>query len=233
MSNIVPSTRRSSTVFGIAVSELFILLLFLVILLWIASTPTKLDRADLPISSLEARIKELEREVRTLRSANDQLKQDLELRDRLIGMLSKAYVKKPFTLQPDPYVQREKIREMIAQMEQREELGARGHANCLGKNAGALFRLTLSDREISVQSTGVARDDKVSQIPAALELLNLKAVSIQRFNDLCYEIWKWSDAQKPACRFDVTFIDKTTTKDSYRAAEKAMDRCFYKREISG
>jgi predicted RNase H-like nuclease (RuvC/YqgF family) len=233
MPSSAPSARRSTTVFGIAVSELFILLLFLVILLWIATTPAKSDTADLRIAALEAKIKELDGEVKKLRTENTRLKSDLEQRDFLISLLWKLYEKKPITLSPNPEVRRKQIDVAVAEAKKREESGGRGHANCLGKGSGALFRLTINDEGVSVQSIGEAANEKISQIPAAFTLVTARVVSVQKFDELSSSILKWSNAQKPTCRFDVTFVDKTTTKVTYRAAEKAMDKSFYKREVDG
>jgi hypothetical protein len=232
MSSPAPSATRSAAVFGIAVSELFVLLLFLVIIVWIATIHEKSETVDGRIAAHE-RIKELEQEVKKLQSENTQLKKDLEQRDYLIGLLWKLYEKKPVTLSPDPDKRRGQIDVLIGTAVEREESGGRGHANCLGKGGGPLFRLTISADSVSVQSAGPAANEKINQIPGARELVRLGVVPIPKFDELSSSIFDWSNAQKPRCRFDVTFVDRTTTKAQYRAAEKAMDKSFYKKEVDG
>jgi hypothetical protein len=234
MSALAPSRQRSTTVFGIALSELFILLLFLVILLWIATMPAKSETGDLRLAALEARIKQLEDEVRELRIENAQLKTDIDERDRLLKLLWQLYEKKPITLTPGTAEWRDWLNNWYANAQKREEMGGRGHPNCLGKGNGALFRLTIADQGVSVQSASEIATKAITNIPAAHELISLGTVSVQRFDELGTQIRKWSDQQTPACRFDVVFVDKTTLlKAPYAAAIRAIDNNFYKKEVRG
>jgi len=233
MSASAPSSLRSTTVFGIAVSELFILLLFLVILLWVATTPAK-SEVNLRVSELEARIKQLEDDLKKLGAENSQLRKELEESDLLLRVLWQLYEKKPVTLTPGTAEWRDWLKKWYADAQKREESGGRGHPNCLGRGAGALFRLTIMDDGLLVQAAGDVASQRINEIPAARELVTLRTVSVQKFDELGTQIRRWSDQQKPACRFDVTFVDKTTLlKEPYAAAIKAIDNNFYKREVRG
>src|SRR4051812_27912898 len=95
-----PSAQRSTTVFGIALSELFILLLFVAILLWVATIPAKSETAELRIVALEAKLKAMEEELAKLRAENGRLTAELQERDRLLALLWQIYEKKPVTLTP-------------------------------------------------------------------------------------------------------------------------------------
>ena len=96
------------------------------------------------------------------------------------------------------------------------------------------MRLTVTDDGFLIQPMyGDSSAPIVDKIPAARELVSLRNVPVQKFEELGKQILDWSLKQVPSCRFDVTYVDKTTQKPTYRAAEKAMDRYFYKRELDG
>src|SRR4051812_14990081 len=95
-----PSKQRNAAVFGVALTELFVLLLFLVIFLWIATAPKQLIPRDVPYDVLSQQLSNLKKQLEeTLRKLID-LQGMVRQRDAQLKLLWELYKKKPITLTP-------------------------------------------------------------------------------------------------------------------------------------
>lgn len=234
MSVLAPSKQRNATVFGMAVTELFVLLLFFVVFLWIATAPAKTLPPNLRIAALEEKVNKLEADIKKLKHENHDLRLELRERDDQLKLLWEIYKKKPVPVTPGTPEWRKFLNEWYKELQNAATTGGRGHANCLGVGAGALLRLTIFDDGIAVQAVyGDGDRALVETVPAIRELIAMNRVSVSQLDEFGGRILQWSDSRKPACRFDVTYVDKATQKAPYVAALRVIDRSFYKSERRG
>jgi hypothetical protein len=230
MALLPPSKQRNASVFGVALTELFMLLLFLVVFLWIATAPQKALPNDISYDVLQQRLAALEDKHKELMGKLAEVEGKLRQRDDQLKLLWEIYKKKPVTISPGS-PEWEKWLEAWYQ-EVQKGLGGRGHANCLGK--GALLRLTVLDEGIAVdRAWSEVHEPLVTGVAAVKQLVAEKRLPIARFEELGAQIIEWSEKQQPKCRFDVMFVDKATLKEPFAAAIRAIDRVFYKSETRG
>jgi hypothetical protein len=234
-----PSKIRSSALFGVALTELFVLLLFLVIFLWIATIPAKTPSLNASYELLKQQLAQLQEENKKLTQRVSELERLIRERDAMLKLLWELYKKKPvpITLGPKEWEEflrnwRKEAEKELKDKEAKQGAGAgRGHVNCLGK--GVALRLVWLDDGIEVERGPWtdAHSAMIAMVPAIGKLVAAGKVTHAQFHTLGLQIRDWSENRQPKCRFDVTFLDKTTQKQPYRAAERAVDVAFYKAEI--
>lgn len=229
----VPSTLRSAAVFGVALTELFVLLLFLVIFLWIATAPKKAILPDVPYNVLKDQLTKVQEEKKKLIQRVDELEKKIRERDQTLNLLWEIYKKKPVLLTPGSKEWEEWLKNWLKELAQMQAAGAggRGHVNCLGK--GNVLRLVWLDDGFEVERGPwtLAHSAVIATVPAIGKLVAAGKVTHAEFHGLSTQILAWSENRQPKCRFDITFFDKTIGKDSYKVAERAVDLVFYKSEI--
>lgn len=231
-----PSKLRSATVFSVALTELFVLLLFLVIFLWIATAPRKTLSPDVPYNVLKEQLANLQEENKKLTQRVGELEKLVRERDDMLKLLWEIYKKKPVPVTPGTKDWEQWLKDWQKELKDKElkqgaGAGGRGHVNCLGK--GIALRLVWLDDGFEVErgTWTDAHSAVIASIPAIGKLVAAGKVTHAEFHALGTLILDWSEKHQPKCRFDISFSDRTTQKDSYKAAERAVDRVFYKSEI--
>lgn len=229
-----PSKQRNASVFGIALTELFILLLFLAIFLWVATAPAKTLPTDVRIAHLEKRLKEFEEEQKRSLTKIAHLENELRGRDDQLKLLWEYYKRKPLTLSPGTPEWKKWLDQWHEELKKGPGLGGRGHANCLGRGAGPILTITARDDGIAIQPELAVAQNSAMLAPSGVpELASRKFMSIAQFELLGEKVLHWSDRQQPVCRFDVIFVDQATQKKPYADTIKAIDRVFYKKQRAG
>lgn len=225
-----PSKQRNEAVFAIALTELFVLLLFLVVFLWIATVPRQDVPRDLTIEHLERQVEELERLEADLRREVQAQKDMIRLRDAQLAALWQLYKSEKLVLTPGTREWEEWLKRWMIEVNKGLEAGGRGHSNCLGK--GAVGTAIATDDGIEfVPGWTDAQSGTIALVPSFAELSKAGVIPVRTFERVVEPILTWSDGRKPRCRFDILFRDVTTQKKTYVEALRAIDRVFYKSQI--
>jgi hypothetical protein len=229
---LAPSKVRSAVVFGIALTELFVLLLLVVVFLWAATAQHNKLEENVVEAALKRKLDDLQLRFDRTSDALKDAESRLKKRDEQLRMLWRLYEKTPLTISPGSAEWEKTIDDWYARARRGVEEGGRGHANCL--QHGAVMQVTIYDDGIEAQPRWTPEQDSlISQVPALRQMTARGRMSVAQFDQLGSEVLAWSDGRKPRCRFDVLFKDASTQKAPYASALRAIDRTFYKSEIRG
>lgn len=213
------SAIRRAQVFGISLTEMMLILLFLMFLAAKSSgSVTDVCRAELDAckkrsAELERQQEQAKKEIAALKNENDKLRQ-------WVRTLLIALNEKPLAVDDPNFIfdAEGKIARVRAGV---------GRPNCLVSGEGTLLlSLLMEDGYVTASRLWGEKDDgAVAALPAVQDLIRRGRISFPLFIERAASI---SGAHKD-CVFHVRIVDKTTTKETFKPQLLQIESHFRRR----